>query len=138
MAFDRFCFTVPFKMPSHAKLSVIIGVPVAGCAWPRNSNDTTIGQPFLALLKADPTSASAAELSTFFIICDVTSTAPLCCWLSVSSLLKKRRGTQYGAILGLFCLVDSLQPAAYSQACSSSQAHNLFCCCLCLPTACCQ
>ena len=64
--FDLFCLTVLLIIPSAQVLSVVMGV--GGWMCPRNLSVSLSGQASWPHLKAAPTSASAAEDMTFFMM----------------------------------------------------------------------
>ena len=75
IAFVAFCLRRELAKLTAVVLSTWIGV--GGCGWPISSRQMRRGMASLAERKAEPISASAAELITFFMILESTWITPL-------------------------------------------------------------
>ena len=75
IAFVRFGCIVCFTTPNAVELSICIGV--GGCLCPISSSRCRIGTASRELIYSAPSSASAADDITAFIICATVNTAPL-------------------------------------------------------------
>ena len=75
------------RTPCAVELSVCIGV--FGCGWPNSTSVVRIGTANFALMKSAPNSASAAELITALMICEMLRMAPLLRGISSSLDMKK-------------------------------------------------
>ena len=81
MAFSAFGRILLVSSACAMELSVCIGVRVWG--WPNSSSVVRMDTAVFALMNNAPSSASAADDMTDFIICDMLRTAPL--FIGISS-----------------------------------------------------
>ena len=75
IAFDLLCFTVSFVIPSTRTLSVTVGV--GGWGYPISIRVWHIGSASFPLWNSPPSSASAVDAFTLFMIVEMTWIAPL-------------------------------------------------------------
>ena len=89
MTIDLSCLLAMLLMttPRAVVLSVYIGV--GGCVWPIVSNPWRAGIASLQLMKRAPNSASAAEIMTAFMICEMARTDPFFFGMAELSDIKK-------------------------------------------------